>query len=285
MVLHRGAAFWQSQREELQRLYWDQNLSSIEIGKLYDVEGITILRWMKKLGIERKAIGSDARPNALYSLNSHFFDQIDTAEKAYVLGFVASDGHVSKKNTLMFAQSKTEEDILYKIRTALQSNHPIKDKTRKKRSGKYQPKPAVTFAVRSEILCNRLREIGLTNNKSMDFDVSHVLSFVPKEFERDFVRGMFDGDGSVRIYKYSYFPKHTYHFGFTGLKKTCDYVQGVFGLNTKMADEGNGIYTVVSACRTDIVRIGHYMYDDATIYLDRKKETFDRVYALVAAEA
>lgn len=51
-----------------------------------------------------------------------------------------------------------------------------------------------------------------------------------------------------------------------------------------MADEGKGIYTVVSACRSDIVRIGHYMYDDATIYMDRKKNTFDKVYDLVQKE-
>lgn len=252
---------------------------------MYDVEGSTVLRWMKQMGIERKVIGSDTRPNALYSLDSHFFDRIDTAEKAYVLGFITSDSHVSKDNMIMFTQSSLEEDILFKIRDALHSNHPIRDKMSTGYSGQYKPKLLKTYSVHSDILCNRLREMGLTNNKSVDFDIDRMLPFVPKEFERDFVRGMFDGDGSIRIYKYSYFPKHTYHLGLTGLKKTCDYVQEVFGLNTKMADEGNGIYTVVSACRKDIVRIGHYMYDDATIYLDRKKETFDRVFALVAEEA
>lgn len=51
-----------------------------------------------------------------------------------------------------------------------------------------------------------------------------------------------------------------------------------------MADEGNGIYTLVSACRSDIVRIGHFMYDDATIYMNRKKETFDKVFDLIRDE-
>lgn len=240
---------------------------------------------MRQLGIERRVVGSDTRPNALYSVDSHFFDRIDTPEKAYTLGFITSDGHISKNGSVMFTQSKSEEDILFKIRDAVKSNHPIKDKMSTGYSGQYKPKLVATYSFRSEIICNKLHEMGLTNNKSMDFDISQMLPYIPKEFERDFVRGMFDGDGSIRIYKYSYFPKHTYHIGFTGLKKTCDYVQEVFGLKTKMANEGNGIYTVVSACRTDIVRIGHYMYDDATIYLDRKKETFDRVYALVAEEA
>lgn len=46
-----------------------------------------------------------------------------------------------------------------------------------------------------------------------------------------------------------------------------------------MADEGNGIFTVRSTCKSDAARIGHYLYDDATIYMDRKKKTFDEVYA------
>lgn len=55
-------------------------------------------------------------------------------------------------------------------------------------------------------------------------------------------------------------------------------------LKTKDGDEGNGIYTCRSSCRGDIIRIGHFMYDDATIYMNRKKETFERIYALAEAE-
>ena len=51
-----------------------------------------------------------------------------------------------------------------------------------------------------------------------------------------------------------------------------------------MADEGNGFYTVVSSCKKDISRIGHYLYDDATIYMDRKKNTFDEMYAHILAD-
>lgn len=33
--------------------------------------------------------------------------------------------------------------------------------------------------------------------------------------------------------------------------------------------------------KADIYRIGHFLYDDATIYTERKKKTFDRAYALI----
>lgn len=36
--------------------------------------------------------------------------------------------------------------------------------------------------------------------------------------ENHFIRGMFDGDGSIRYYKYGYQKSPRYHFGYTGLK-------------------------------------------------------------------
>lgn len=131
-------------------------------------------------------------------------------------------------------------------------------------------------------LARKMQEMGLGNRKTYDLDIAQVLKYVPKDLERHFLRGLFDGDGSICIYKYPYFKKHTYHIGFTGLKNVCDYVQDALGLKTKMQDEGKGFFTVRSTCRADAVRIGHYLYDDATIYIDRKYHTFQEVYVHAA---
>lgn len=40
-----------------------------------------------------------------YSLNEHYFDNIDCDEKAYWLGFLFADGAISN-NTIHFGQSK-----------------------------------------------------------------------------------------------------------------------------------------------------------------------------------
>lgn len=275
IMRNRGFAFWQSQRDAIDEMYNKKMMSSVDIAKHYGVYGSTILTNMKKLGIPIRKIGGSERPNALHSLDSSYFDRIDNANKAYTLGFITSDGHISTSNAVMFAQSSTELDVLEKIRAELKSNHPIRNKN----------ESAYTFSFTSKHICDKLRDMGLNNRKSYGFDFSRLRSYIPTEYERDFVRGLFDGDGSIRIYKYDYFPKHTYHLGFTGIKETCEYVRSMFDLHTKMADEGNGIFTVVSSCRSDIVRIGHLMYDNATIYMNRKKQTFDKVYALIQAES
>jgi len=41
-------------QQELQRLYWVEGLSPEEIGKKIGKRKNTVLRWMKKLGVERK---------------------------------------------------------------------------------------------------------------------------------------------------------------------------------------------------------------------------------------
>lgn len=275
IMKNRGFAFWRSQRDAIDEMYNVKKMSSADIARHYGVYDSTIRTNMRKLGIPTRKIGGSERPNALHDLDSSYFDQIDTANKAYTLGFIASDGHVSSRNAVMFAQSPMELDVLDKIRAELKSNHPIRKKS----------ESAYTFSFTSKHICDRLRDMGLNNRKSYGFDFAKLLSCVPEAYERDFIRGLFDGDGSIRIYKYDYFPKHTYHLGFTGIIETCNYIQQKFDLHTKMANEGNGIFTVVSSCRSDIVRIGHFMYDNATMYMDRKKQTFDKVYALAQSES
>lgn len=151
-------------------------------------------------------------------MDAHYFDVIDTAEKAYVLGFIIADGHVSKRSGLMFAVLKQDQDVLYKIRSALGSTAPIKTKDDR----------VVTFTVVAKPLADALTRIGLDNHKTYTLNISNVLQHVPEEFKRDLVRGMFDGDGSVCVYKYPYFKKHTYHVGYTGLKNVCDFIQEAF---------------------------------------------------------
>lgn len=185
-----------------------------------------------------------------------------------------ADGHVSKRDKLMFTVLNQDRDVIEKIKSSLKSGHPIRSAR-----GKY-----VSYTVSSKSLCDRLREFGLHNRKTYGFDFERMLSHVPSDLERHFIRGMFDGDGCIGHYHYSYTSKTTYHFGYTGTRQICDYLRKVLCVSTKDVDEGNGFYTVRSSCRADIARIGHFLYDDATIYMDRKKKIFDEVFALIECE-
>lgn len=211
--------FWQSQREAIYKYYWEDGLSIAAVGRLYDRRSSKdFRRIMLNLGIPTKKIGSDDRPNSRYVVNSHFFDDIQTEAQAYVLGFILSDGHVSSRDHILFTIHQDDVDVLEKIRNVMDSNHHIK-KTREK---------YVTLDISSKMLSDKLRMFGVDNKKTFSLDIRKVIKMVPDYLYRHLIRGMFDGDGSIRYYKYEYFNKHTYHLGFTGLRNVCEFVNSSF---------------------------------------------------------
>ena len=60
-----------------------------------------------------------------YDLYENFFDEINTQEKAYIVGFILADGCVYK-NTLSISLKYDDIDILEKINNACGSNRPIR---------------------------------------------------------------------------------------------------------------------------------------------------------------
>ena len=266
---------WVAEKENLRRMYCVEKMSIASIAKHYGCAYKTVSAAMKKSGIETRRPGDSSRCNAKYDVDSHYFDSIDSETKAYVLGLIAADGHVSKNGVLMFSFQTEDSAILDDIKVALRSNHPI---------GEKHNGTSKTLNITSSILCMRLKEIGLNNNKSKWFDFRCVLSHIPENLLHHFVRGFFDGDGSIRIYNYPYFKKHSYHFGLTSILPVCEFFNQYFNFRTKLANEGNGIWTCVSSNHTKIVEAGHKMYDGATIYFPRKKRTFERIELLCEQE-
>ena len=266
-----GFAYWQSQADTLHDMYFNQKMSTVAIGEYYGVDGATIGTNMKRLGFKLRQIGSSERPNALRHTDTTFFDVIDSEQKAYVLGFIIADGCISKNGTLMFANQEEDKDVLEKIKIALQCDALIR------RIESDVRKSQMLFSVHCLQYQSALLTMGIDNRKTYTFEMSSVLPFVPNSLERHLLRGMFDGDGGLGLYKYPYQKKHSVALTYTGRLNVCEYVREKFGLSTKLAHEKGDFYSVRSTCRADVIRIGHYLYDDATIYMDRK---MDKVIAI-----
>ena len=246
-------SFWNKQKENLIKLYKIQNLSVGEISKTYKCDSSTIYRWLKYFGLYEKK----ERYNAKYSLDTKYFDNIDSEQKAYILGYILSDGHVSSSTLMLCCK---DFDILEKISNELQYGGRIKTKN----NGLSE------LNITSKRITNKLKEYGYNNSKSYYININKILEFIPSELIRHFVRGMFDGDGSICTYKYSYIKNIQYHLGYTGTKEVVDFIYKTFGLHTKIVVEGKFTFTCVTSCKKDVIRILHYMYDNSHIYIDRK---------------
>lgn len=121
---------------------------------------------------------------------------------SYILGYITADGSIivdkrRKNNPLTLNITSAEKKHLFRIRKAFDSTHKIS-----KKPGGY-PNIAYQFQVRNPIICKDLIKLGILPRKTYNLNPIKV----PEEYFSDFVRGFFDGDGTVYIYKVNGTPQ------------------------------------------------------------------------------
>ena len=95
--------------------------STIKLGKKYNCCWSSIHRILKSHNIKCR---DRSRQRQQYKINENFFDEIDSEEKAYFLGFLYADGgHVDTSISLTL--QKNDEEILHKLNNLIQ-NKPIR---------------------------------------------------------------------------------------------------------------------------------------------------------------
>ena len=254
-------------------MYYDKKMTVYQIAELYNVNGSTISSNMKRMGYKLRQVG-DGRSNSKYTVDVRFFDSIDTEEKAYIIGFILADGHISKQGSLIITLHKRDIDILEKIRVAMKSDYPIKPEREK----------YVSLIISSKTLCDKLNFYGFNNRKTYGFDFDKLLTFIPNTLIPHFIRGMFDGDGCIAYYQYPYMKKHSFHFGFTGLLNVVEYVYKYLDLHTKLTKETDLVYTCTTKDVNHILNIKNVLYNNATIFLQRKYKVFSEIEKIYERE-
>ena len=207
-----------------------------------------------------------------YHVNENFFKVIDTEEKAYILGFICADGHVTHFD-LQIQVAKQDEEILYKIKKALNSNHPIRQFYKKNPYEKSENKETLQTRVRicGVDLVKPLIEMGLANHKTYTLN-SSILKYVPKYLVRDFLRGYFDGDGCIFFgKKYSSGVKHNV-MASGNEEFLLGTFQKYFPIPNKLykASRSKQNYTWCISRKEKCIEFLHYLYYNSSIFLSRK---------------
>lgn len=118
-------------------------------------------------------------------VNEDFFKKW-TKESGYVLGWLFSDGNVSRDlRTFGFHINKKDIEILKKIKNVLKSQHKISV------YGNY-----IEFRVHSKKMCKDLVALGCMPKKALKIRFPKKM---PKKYASHFVGGYFDGDGSIHF--------------------------------------------------------------------------------------
>lgn len=236
-----------------------------EIAAIFDVNISVIYNVLKRQNIKI--------PKIKYTFNYNFFDEIDSEEKAYFLGLLYADGYIdTDRGATNISLIHTDVGILEKFKKVIQYNGNIQTVIINKTNLKnciVRPQKRLVF--RDKHMTDTLANAGCVQKKSLvlKFPELHIL---PKSLYNHFIRGYFDGDGCIS------FCGNKPDFQILGTKEFLTYVQNVLventGLNfTKIVQRGN-FFVLRYSGRINCLKLRDYIYNDATIYLDRKHIKF-----------
>ncbi len=209
----------------------------------------------------------------IYKFDENFFEIIDSEEKAYWLGFLYADGFINssrKHNSrkMGISISSIDREHLVKLNESLKSNVIIRDY---KTSGGYSLDTQYSRLIfSSEKMCSDLVDKGMFEKKSL------ILCFpnerqVSKALQCHFIRGYFDGDGSISI------SGNEYKFRICGTKELLTSIQEILGvtnmLQKRKKDDSNN-YSIDFGGNNKVLLNLKKLYDQSHIHLDRKYVRF-----------
>ncbi len=217
-----------------------------------------------------------------YSLDESFFEKIDTEEKAYILGFLYADGCIYK-TSLIVNLCFIDNDILEKIKVSLKWQGPIKTKKAcyvTIKDKKTYSKEQKSLYIRSQKLTNDLIKLGCVPRKSL------ILKFpteeqVPTHLLSHFIRGYFDGDGSIAFYLRDNRLKQCVSMVSTidFCTKLIDFAKNKLNIHFSIYKYPNNSTMSINISSTNGCKYFlDWLYKDATIYLDRKYDKYMNHY-------
>lgn len=262
---------------ELKRLRCEQHLSLEAIASLKNVSLNTVKFYLKKDGTySSSAVKQD------WDLNHAYFSEIDTEAKAYILGYLLTDGNVFKpkgenaSGHVRLEVSEKDRCILELMKKEFNSVNKILEFRRDARASS-----TCCFSVVSNQMFNDLAKYGVIPNKTYNIHIPKLDGSVMNHF----IRGMFDGDGSI-ILK----PNGANLIDFCGTYEAVSQLQDILcetiGIsknkiyqNEHVSKQNNITHTAHTMWWTkeDLILLTSYLYKDAHYFLQRK---YDNAYAL-----
>lgn len=211
-----------------------------------------------------------------YAHNKHFFTTIDDEMKAYWLGFVCADGWLDERDrALGIGLQSRDRGHLEKFAGIF--NVEVKNYCNKSNEH-------CRCMVYSKTVFDDLVMKGVEPRKSLKDDV-RVFEYVPLHLYNHFVRGWFDGDGSVY---YAYIkPKLYPRMSIVGTELCLIKLRDILVASTKCNKvkvcKNKSIYSVCWG-GPQVMAMRDWLYENATIFLQRKKKVFEGLEAILCRE-
>ncbi len=286
----------EQQKEFIINTYQMKYEDGKSLGQRFDRSSTWINERLKRWGVPIK------KPSELFTLheyNEDYFKVIDTEEKAYWLGMIYADGTITynklqkngkTRNRFKLTLKATDKPHLEKFAHAIDFKYPELNVHKTIVEGKEYE--YVDLIASSPTFIKHLIDKGMIpTNNSIGRDKKELIRFpqedkLPRHLLKHFVRGYFDGDGSLTKQRYEGKVIDTQHYtvkivsnkifcqqlkDFFELHELTDYKKQTKNIYKK---KDSYIYTFESGGNHRVYHIYNKFYKDANIYLDRKYNKF-----------
>lgn len=216
---------------------------------------------------------------ARYFLDEKFFDSFGQRQ-AYYLGLLYADGNnykTNRKNVVRIALHKKDRDILDKFNSDLKHAKPLRAN-----------RDLLELEISNKYISDKLLDLGLTPRKTFTLEFPKWLDV---SLHSHFIRGYFDGGGSIGFYKpgpSSRASKHykTARFSIVSTDSFCNSVISIFteklnitsSLKIRHKDRNNNTRTIDIGGNLQVKRLLDFIYNNAEVYLDRKYNLYKNFY-------
>lgn len=236
-------------------LYLEDKTCSF-IGKELGHSEVAVIQLLNKYGYDT---------SFTYKVDELFFEKIDSEEKAYVLGWMYSDGNVMPEGKLRICLNQKDEEIILKIKDILEYEGPLYYKKERNSSEKQ-----VELCINRKKMTDDLNKLGVIPAKSLVIDFP-TFDQVPQNLIHHFVRGVFDGDGSISN---GIMICGSYLFTQKLAQIIPCKITNIYQRYKDRKPEKSAHQLFIGR-RQEIQKFINWLYMDATIYLNRKKLLID----------
>lgn len=233
----------------------------IELCKETGYPSTSIRRYIKLYDLE--SICEKPAPKRKYAMDEHYFSNIDCEEKAYLLGMIVADGNVmNEKNIKFYIRILLKNEDIYLLRV-------FKNLIKTESDIYINPYGRGTLRVYSKIMFNDLSKLGVHPNKTGKEEIPIIRS----DLYRHFVRGFFDGDGT--IYRRKNRKRHKCTVGFCCqneeyMKSFIEIIKDECGVEFSYYKHVNNVYEAKTESVKKCTDFLNWIYEESTIAMIRK---------------
>lgn len=254
---------------------YKQGVSAKALGKKFSIDKRRVQKWADENGVLRSK--KEAGRFTFYDEN--YFDVIDTPDKAYWLGFFYADAYNSDK-TCTFSLSLQAKDKSHLEKLAIVMKYPVDKIIDGYSELNDKIYPTATMKLYSKHLCTKMIELGCPRAKSF---IIKYPNWLDSKLNNHFIRGMFDGDGSIKVSK----KFNEWKWNLVSTKECCQSIQDIFLFAVNftiqydcISETNNNTYILYQGGNQKILTMLNWIYKDSAIEnrLDRK---YDRYLKLI----